>query len=95
MVAWKANEERLGGADDWRLPTLEEAMSIMAREKNAKGLFIAGNFSDDGYVLTCDAYVSSSAGTIVRAVWYTDGDCQAIPTDRRCLCVWSGQNGTI
>jgi hypothetical protein len=81
MVAWKANEERLGGADGWRLPTLEEAMSIMARDKNAKGLFIAGYFSDDSYVLTCDAYARSSGGSMVWAVSYANGDCQAIPTD--------------
>jgi HEAT repeat protein len=81
MVAWKANQERLGGADDWRLPTLDEAMSIMARDQNAKRLFIAGHFSDDGYVLTCDTCASSSAGTMVWAVSYANGDCQAIPTD--------------
>jgi serine/threonine-protein kinase len=29
-----ANEKRFAGHDDWRLPTLEEAMSLMAPKQN-------------------------------------------------------------
>jgi hypothetical protein len=74
----KANAERLLGMDDWRLPTLEEAMSLMAHEKNARGLFISQHFSDDGYVLTCD----TCPGFDERMVWiasYTNGDCEIVP----------------
>ena len=79
MAVWKANADRLGGSDDWRLPTLEEAMSLMTREANAKGLFISHHLSDDGYVLTCDTY----AGGDMSLVWiacYAHGDCQTVPT---------------
>jgi hypothetical protein len=81
MVAWKANADRLGGADDWRLPTLEEAMSLMTREKNAKGVFISNDFSDDGYVLTCDTHVAFSGQGFIWVACYGIGDCQTVPTD--------------
>ena len=80
MVAWKANDERLGGAADWRLPTLEEAMSLMARQENAKGLFISPDFSDDRYVLTCDGLVTRG-DSFVWAACYGHGDCQTVPSD--------------
>jgi hypothetical protein len=80
MVALKANDERLGGVADWRLPTLEEAMSLMAREKSARGLFISPNFSDDSYVLTCDGLVTRE-GSFVWVVCYGHGDCQIVPSD--------------
>jgi hypothetical protein len=80
MVAWKANEQRLGGSGDWRLPTLEEAMSLMTREKNARGLFISPYFSDDDYVLTCDTCMIG-ARSFVWVVCYGLGDCQVVPTD--------------
>lgn len=80
MVVWKANAERLGSAEDWRLPTLDEAMSLMTREKNAKGLFISHDFSDDGYVLTCDAHTGGRE-SLVWVACYALGDCQEVPTE--------------
>jgi hypothetical protein len=41
-----ANESELAGFNDWRLPTLEEALSIMQPEKNAKGLHLHPCFSE-------------------------------------------------
>jgi hypothetical protein len=80
MVVSQANTDRLGGSDDWRLPTLEEAMSLMTREKNAKGLFISNHFSDDGYVLTCDTHVGGGESLVWVAACAL-GDCQQVPTD--------------
>lgn len=79
MVAWKVNNERFGDSADWRLPSLEEAMSLMTREKNARGLFISHHFSDDGYVLTCDTHIVGG-GSLVWVACYGLGDCQAVPT---------------
>jgi hypothetical protein len=80
MVARGANQDRLGDADDWRLPTLEEAMSVMAREKNAEGFFISPDFSDERYVLTCDTFVTGER-SFVWAACYGLGDCQTVPSD--------------
>lgn len=41
------NEQRFAGFADWRLPTLEEAMSLMEPHKNAKGVYLAPYFSKE------------------------------------------------
>ncbi|MEN8188397.1 MAG: DUF1566 domain-containing protein [Thermodesulfobacteriota bacterium] len=40
-------KEGYGGHDKWRLPTLEEAMSLMERERNPKGLYLDNCFSKE------------------------------------------------
>jgi hypothetical protein len=55
-------------------------MSLMARDENAKGLFISPDFSDDHYVLTCDGLVAGG-GSFVWAACYGPGDCQTVPSD--------------
>lgn len=39
------NRESFAGFADWRLPTMEEAMSLMEPEKNPKGLYLHPAFS--------------------------------------------------
>jgi len=45
--AKELNGKRFGGFDDWRLPSLEEAMSLMEPRKNAKGVYLALCFSKE------------------------------------------------
>ena len=41
------NEQRLAGFCDWRLPTMEEAMSLMDPQKNQKGVYLSPVFSKE------------------------------------------------
>ena len=40
--AWvkKLNEQKYAGYSDWRLPTMEEALSLLEPEQNSKGLYL-------------------------------------------------------
>ncbi|MGH7601356.1 MAG: TIR domain-containing protein, partial [bacterium] len=49
------NKQRFAGYDDWRLPTLEEAMSLMQPEKNISGLHIDPEFDrTQSWIWTAD-----------------------------------------
>jgi hypothetical protein len=50
----RLNIARSGGYDDWRLPTLEEAMSLMSKNIRNGGLYISELFSDHAYIRTAD-----------------------------------------
>ena len=43
----KLNSEGFAGFHDWRLPTMEEALSLMEPEMNAKGLYLNPCFSKE------------------------------------------------
>ncbi|MCB2180432.1 MAG: DUF1566 domain-containing protein [Desulfobulbaceae bacterium] len=47
MLAYvrKCNEEKFAGYTDWRLPTMEEALSLLEQKQNDKGLFLHPCFS--------------------------------------------------
>ena len=42
----KANEQNFAGYSDWRLPTMEEALSLMEQKKNSKDLHLHPCFSE-------------------------------------------------
>jgi hypothetical protein len=53
------NKYKYGGYSDWRLPTAEEAASLLRRGKNQHGLFIDGIFSEVQFkIWTCDSFKS-------------------------------------
>ncbi len=73
----KINAETYGGYSDWRLPTLEEAMSLMEPEQK-NGLFIAGQFDFDKeqhLIWTSDKFTTSWAW----CVSFTNGLCYYSP----------------
>lgn len=86
--ATRLNIERLGGYDDWRLPTLEEAMSLMSRSIRVEGVYISELFSNHAYIRTADGSPGPKLdGQGVpgwEAVWvvgYGDADCLEVPEE--------------
>ncbi|MCA9401468.1 MAG: DUF1566 domain-containing protein, partial [Candidatus Omnitrophica bacterium] len=59
------NRKGFSGFNDWRLPTLEEAMSLMERVKKGGGLYIDPVFSkEQGWIWTADRYSASLAWSV-------------------------------
>jgi hypothetical protein len=60
------NQIKFAGFDGWRLPTLEEAMSLMERNKNKAGLYINELFdSQQWWIWTADPSAGASGRWVV------------------------------
>jgi hypothetical protein len=60
------NGERLHGFDDWRLPSLAEAMSLMEPSVNHKGIHLNSNFSKE------QPFIFTSAPRSPGGYWFVD-----------------------
>ena len=60
------NQENLHGFSDWRLPSVEEAMSLMKSEANSKGIHLNSNFSKE------QPFIFTSASRTPGGYWLVD-----------------------
>lgn len=59
------NSQNFAGYSDWRLPTLEEAMSLMKPTKNTDALYIDPLFDkQQNWIWTSDTYSASRAWVV-------------------------------
>ncbi|OGR07009.1 MAG: hypothetical protein A2511_14985 [Deltaproteobacteria bacterium RIFOXYD12_FULL_50_9] len=57
LLAWVSdiNQQGQAGFQDWRLPTVEEGMSLLRSDRNIHGLYLDPCFtSEQGYIFTSD-----------------------------------------
>ena len=72
------NAKRFAGYEDWRLPSLEEAMSLMEREEKSGGLYIDPVFDRrQQWIWTADKSSASSCWV----VGFDDGRCSNLRVD--------------
>jgi hypothetical protein len=62
----KLNEEGFADHHDWRLPTLEEAMSLLEPERNDKGIYLNSNFSRE------QPFIFVAAQRTPGGYWFVD-----------------------
>ncbi|MCF6291630.1 MAG: DUF1566 domain-containing protein [Desulfobacterales bacterium] len=80
-IVAELNRARFKGFNDWRLPTIDEALSLMCRDKNGQGLFLHPCFSvEQPFIFTADQrrpgghwFVDYSNGTVFWASGFNPG----------------------
>ena len=86
------NLKSFAGYCDWRLPTLEEAMSLLKTKENWEGLYINSIFNENQRgIWTCDKIKGNSWAWVVSIV----GGCFYWGADNYVRAVRSGQSSAV
>lgn len=80
-IVAELNQACFKGFDDWRLPTIDEALSLLSRDKNGQGMFLHPCFSvEQPFIFTADQrkpggcwFVDYSNGTVFWASGFNPG----------------------
>lgn len=86
----KLNRDRFAGFNDWRLPTLEEAMSLMEREKRGAGLYIDPVFDQKQRWIWC---ADKSSASVAWVVSFYYGICHDLDVETSNYCVRAVRSG--
>jgi len=89
------NEKGYAGCNDWRLPTVEEALSLLESKKNRYGTYIDAVFDkEQDWIWTGDSYIPGGAWEIVRrSVTVTFNSSPASQIRRCVICADNGFTG--
>ncbi|MCK6621260.1 MAG: DUF1566 domain-containing protein [Calditrichia bacterium] len=84
------NREKFAGYGDWRLPTLEEAMSLVKPEQNKDGLYIDPVFApEQGWIWTAD----EASASVAWVVSFGHGGCDVLDIEASSGCVRGVRSG--
>ena len=91
----KFNRKGYAGYSDWRIPTLEEAMSLMLHKKSSNGLYINPIFEkNQDWVWTSDLLTGNAQAWIVN--FYLGGCYNVDFYENKCVrAVRSGKSTTV
>ena len=80
------NQKSFSGHDEWRLPTLEEAMSLVEKTKNKEGLHINSVFDkEQAWIITSDLH-KGLFGTRAWVVDFSSGSsCSIAFSSAHCV----------
>jgi serine/threonine protein kinase len=90
------NRQKYGGYDDWRFPTLEEAASLLRKDKNQQGLYMGTIFSGNLTIIwTKDRFNSNRMAVILFHAGITETSAKDKENQVRPVRSYEGETSNI